>query len=252
MKLGILFTWLACYSIATSAAPMITIAEKPIFESLQELELDHDTSPPRPVRLKCYVYPKFVVVEISRPSLVGAEKIQVRPRESTDSNEILCARNFRGQNIKLDNAEGYFLGAVKNFAFVDCADTHGGSCYFEIFDTNNGKKLLSETYQTGQPAKLKAEGGGATLTFHKVLVSKAPGVCLPVKENVKCWNDILTENNVPQSMAYAAPDCSKLFAKDPELLKQNGTMFSVPVKFRLPKSKGPTFIKGEAVCDLNP
>lgn len=249
MKLKLFLGFMLACSFVHAAA--VTGLETPVFKSSRELELDKDVDPPKPSSLNCYVFPRFAVVEINKPSLKGSEKIEVRPRENEESQKVLCEKNFRGPHFELKHQGGYFLGALRNFLVVDCADTHGGRCFTEIFDAKTGGKLVEESYQSLAPAEMKTKGKNVEFTFSRVLTQKSNETCFPEKDR-QCWNEILKENKVPKSVKLSVPDCAKLFEKDPATRQQFSTMFSVPAKLTLPKDQTSHFVSGEARCWLNP
>jgi hypothetical protein len=240
--------------IFAGSTPVVGL-ETPLFTTTIKLEMDKDVSPPEPAILNCYVYKNYTFVQFSRPSLRGAESIEIRPKTAQgdkSSLESFCVKEFSGAKLVIKPDDGYFLGSLKNYLFIDCSDPHGGACDFSLFDANNGSKVLHDTYQNTYPFSLRETDKKLSLEYYKSLSQKSRETCFPVEKDYRCWIAILKENNIPKKHHHPLPDCKKTFAHDSALEMNYRTQFSIPVQRIVGKKPTTIYLKSVPGCDLNP
>lgn len=199
------------------------------------------------VKQNCYVYSQHAVIEIIDPGLTGS-KISIRPKDRFVSNDEICAENYRGRQIFLNNKATYFWGAYQHYLFVRAADDFSDRERFEVFDSLTGENLWNAHRNNGKKFELVTKDQKTSLSyFHhlKIFCNIAQD-----KKN-QCWKRVFLDYKIPEDLKLHSPNCHAVLKAAKLSLKSQVYIF-LPVvipDITKPKLK---YLPGAAVCSIAP
>jgi hypothetical protein len=139
------------------------------------------------VRLNCFYYAKFVVLELDDPGIKGSGLIAVRRSSSRSTNECKV-ENKPISDMSFDSGN-YFVGAKGPFLFLQDSDGLNGGVAFTIVDVRSGKKVFEDTAKTRlriwKPAITFSKGKNGNLTLHYLRVA-VTDCSIPIG-GANCW-----------------------------------------------------------------
>jgi hypothetical protein len=216
------FFLIGVFHSTLKAAAQTVSYDKP----LKEVVVDLGHSQYRPMnpemhnKLSCYYYKNYLVKQLDETQK-GAEWFGIVPLKGGTMPE--CSQTKEANEIRINDDskyvwEGYFIGVIRDYLFLDSADGQDGALAFGIFDLHTGKKLFEDQYEdvflqsNGKYAlhddrKMRWNSNGE-LVINYIRVQY--GTCFLMKKIAECRDKIESEIQAKQPVIN---DCSE-FQKD--------------------------------------
>ena len=203
-----------------------------------------DTTEDR-VEFSCWVYKGIAVAQIIDPGSMGAKDIEIRYIDPSKSLKQVCTETKIGSGTQLKNFYGYFVGSRDGFVFIDEPDTFGGQQSFQVF-FKDGKEVLREVRDSSESLTIKT-AKATSITYYKGLDVKCP---LAI-ESSKCWQKVISDNNIPISLKLQMPNCETSF-KNRDSSLNNNSLVSTKVEIADLSHPVIKYLGGNVTCTRAP
>lgn len=211
------------------------------------------SQPNRPSFQDCFIFPGFVIVQVDSGNK-GADAISIRNLNQPSESQKACeAKVWKGEKI-LASQEQYFLGVLSPLLFTRSADIFGNLGFVWAYDLKTGKQVLATGYDHDKDIFFSTQEQTVSMEFYQSL--KTP--CSIAETGVKCWAQILKENEIPHHLRMSPPDCQDAFSKldfhnNPSLRKLNSALqIFARVKISQVGHSKPQFLNSKATCHATP
>ncbi len=218
--------------------------ERPTFKNSQLTE-DSEVVEDEKVKLNCFVFRKYVVVEKEEPGFLG-KTLYYKENEidKKTSPETFCKDVKLDTFKKLESPGSSYMGLFRKFLFVQDPDELSARTKFDIFNLETGVMSYSGIKNNNTLMRIIPTGPKTTALeyFQRYLVDCDFN---SEKMHVKCWNDFLASIEVPKTVKVPYPVCPK---------SKNNKKYQIFLKVQvgdIQKSKR-TFLWAKPICEIAP
>lgn len=250
---------LACCGIWTFArvaiaapAPSIKGIDRPAGRKITRSDLQ-SSQPGRDAFQNCFVFPKFVIVEVDTGSK-GADAISIRHAKKSAHTDAACkAKSWPGE-IKLAAQENYFQGARSGVLFTRSADMFGNLASLGAWELTTGQQIFEAKYSVARDFMVTATNGKVSVEFHQKLIT----ACSVLEPGQDCWRRIVRDNNITTALETTKPDCSAaiaaLAAQGGPSLQKNADVVQLfaPVKIKDLRNPKVHHLNSSVLCNQTP
>lgn len=218
--------------------------DRPLFKNSQLME-DSDVVEDEKIKLNCYVYRKYVILEKDEPGFLGKNLFfkEINPEKKV-TNESHC-KDIKQETFKKVNTSGTsFYGLYRRFLFVQDSDELSARTKFDVFNLESGIMTYSGVKNNNTMVKvIPISAKTVALEYYQ---RYSPECEFNAEQmQLKCWTDFLKSIEVPEKVKIPYPDCPKT---------KNGKKYQVFLKVQvsdIQKSKR-TFLWSKPVCEVAP
>ena len=162
----------------------------------------------------------------------------------------MCQKFYPGKTFSI-YPNGFFFGVSGKYLFVSTVNAYKASLQrLSIYDSSTGKLTSELDFNENRKVVIEKFSNRISLTFYRPLNIS----CVPITKQKSCWNSILKDNHIGQSIKIANPDCSKALKIQKNAAKNPNLSLQITVKVRvddITKQKI-TFLGGDSTCDATP
>ncbi len=218
--------------------------DRPLFKNAQMLEYSEVVEDEK-VKLNCYVYKKYVVLEKEEPGFIG-KTIYYKEinTEKKVSSESFCKDIKQDSFKKLPSSGSSFYGMFRRYLFVQDPDELSARTRFEAYNLNSG--VMTYTGIKNNNTMVKIIPISAKTVALEYYQRYSPECEFNSEQmRLKCWSEFLKSVEVPEKVKIPYPDCPKT---------KNNKKYQVFLKVQVPdiqKSKR-TFLWSKPICEVAP
>jgi hypothetical protein len=253
------FVIIIMFSIATIALSFAGVDKQ--FQGISSASLELKINRPdikssqlgRETLQTCYVFPKFVALQIDSGNK-GADEIFIRNLKKADDFQNACASQEWPLEIKLLENEHYVLGANDRYLFTRSADNYGNLGTVWIYNVETGKQIFEANFNIKKEFVVSSQNNILSLEFYKPLKLNC-SLALPGKN---CWQKIMKDNGIKTASISERPECSDIykkmdFIKNPSVKRLPGAV-QVFSKVRVSDIVNPTliYLSAKSTCNETP
>lgn len=159
----------------------------------------------RHVKLKCEVFPAFVLLTMSDPGMKGVG-YQVLSRKTGLSGKKTCENISKPQDFSF---WGSLEGVTGSTIAYRRSEPLGSLDHLTFYDAKKKKSVLSVAFNTDAPLQIEKTGKVIGVNYEAFLNYPVTR-CNPVVDNQgACLKSILSGNNIPESVTFERLDCAQ-------------------------------------------